>query len=487
MNRTSWIKTLAFVLCLVPALGVAPNAGAQQADGGDTCAASSECATPRPHCHPTLHACVECVGDRNCKAGRICKLDEGVCAECRSNADCSPLRPYCVGSQGECVECLTTANCGDSGIVCQGGKCGSCGDGICGPREVISRLSFEPVPVDDGIATCPEDCVSLCPTSDAGSGFGVFAVSTTGLRNLSFGGCGSGRGLGVDAFFKWKAPHEGSFEFSARNASITRFEGGCSGFAQECTSGGGSILVSAAAGAEVVVMLQAEDPAPATLELEIGLPPTPGCDSSPCTPPDAGKGGAALCLANAQDRGDAMCSGVECACNHCPKDYDDCKVIPGCGQITECMREKDCIGADCYNSGACRGVIDSFGGVSGPAFRASSGLKSCALTFDCALPCESEADAGPADAGRLCTPSGSVSCSCGDRAGTKRCAADGMQFDSCNCAAAPSEDESDGCGCRLAGASGTPSIGAALGLALALAVTRRRRGAKRNLLVGRIR
>ena len=464
------------------AAGAAPNSGdVEQADGSSTCAASSECAAPRPHCHPTLHACVECLGDRNCAAGKICKVDEGVCSECRSDTDCSALRPYCISARGECVECLTNANCGDSGIVCQDGKCGRCGDGICGPREVISNYFGDPR-VSEGLIGCPMDCASLCPTTDAGSGFGVFTVSTAGLRNLFLGGCGTD-GTGVDAFFKWTAPHDGLFAFTGRNGLVTLLDEGCTGFPRECSSGGAAISVSLQAGETATVVLEAEGSPPPTFELEIAPAPTPGCDSSSCPPPDAGKNGAALCLANASDRGDPMCSGVECACNHCPSDYDDCRVIPGCRQLIECMEEKNCIGAECYNSGACRSVIDSYGGLSGPAFRAGAGLKSCSLSFDCELPCEGEADAGkgdagdasPPDAGQLCTAGGTVVCTCGDRAGTKKCAADGMAFGECNCPAPPSAgDDDDGCGCRFAGAAGNGSL-AGFGFFLALAMIRKKR------------
>jgi MYXO-CTERM domain-containing protein len=463
------------VLCLSPAVGFAADGG-DAGDAGGGCANSNECATPNPHCHPTLHACVECIGDRNCKAGQICRVDEGVCVECRSDVDCNPLRPYCVSSRGECVECLTTANCGDSGVSCQSGKCGSCGDGICGPREVIYR-DFGPTLPDDGIVVCNDDCDRLCPSKDTGSGFGVFSIPTSGLRNLIVGGCAIDPDPRVEAFFKWTAPHAGSFSFTPKKATLLQLEGGCTGFLSGCSIGGSGSTISATAGQEIVVALEPEDPAATTIELEISAAVRPGCDSSPCDPPDAGKEGAALCLANAQDRGDPMCSGVECACNHCPRDYDDCKVIPGCRQILDCMEQKNCIGAECYNSGACRSVVDTYGGISGPAFRASSGLKSCALSFQCGLPCASDAGdaAPPLDAGQLCTPDASVVCSCGDRSGTKRCTSDAMQFGSCNCAVPPAEaEDDDGCGCRLAGSGGSTSLGATFAL-LAFAASRRRR------------
>jgi MYXO-CTERM domain-containing protein len=370
--------------------------------------------------------------------------------------------------------------------VCQDGKCGSCGDGICGPRELLSSDFFDPREPDNALMICRADCARLCPTRDVGSALGVFSVPTSGLRNLTINGCSSSGGGGVDAFFRWTAPQAGSFVFTPKNASLLLFEGGCEGFVRQCSGASGGTPVSATAGQEIVVSVEPEDPAATTIELEIGVASQPGCDSSPCNPPDADTEGTARCLANAQDRGDPQCSGVECACNHCPKHYDDCAVIPGCDEVSDCMREKNCIGAECYNSGACRGVIDSHGGVSGPAFRASSGLKSCALTFQCALPCVTDGDAAPrADAGQLCTPDATVACSCGDRSGTKRCSSDGMQFGSCKCAAAPAEDDDDGCGCRLVGTTGKASLGLAFALALALAASRRRRRAKHPAPAGK--
>jgi hypothetical protein len=92
------------------------------------------------------------------------------------------------------------------------------------------------------------------------------------------------------------------------------------------------------------------------------------------------------------------------------------------------MEEKNCVATECYNSGVCRTVIDSFGGVSGAAFRAGARVQSCELTFGCDLPCG--ADGGSADgsvtapdAGRLCAPGRKIACGCEGGTGTKVCSA----------------------------------------------------------------
>ena len=159
------------------------------------------------------------------------------------------------------------------------------------------------------------------------------------------------------------------------------------------------------------------------------------------------------------------------------------------------MAEKGCVGADCYNSGSCRGVIDSYGGISGPAFRAGAGLQSCALTFACRLPCGVDDAAAPPppadggmDAGRLCEPGREVVCTCDGAAGTKVCAPTGMEFSACVCSEADASDggavttraEGGGCGCRI-GAESARGRGwaGAVALAVALGGLRRRRVGRR--------
>jgi MYXO-CTERM domain-containing protein len=150
------------------------------------------------------------------------------------------------------------------------------------------------------------------------------------------------------------------------------------------------------------------------------------------------------------------------------------------------MDSKKCVGADCYSSGACRPVIDTYQGVSGPAFRAASGLQSCALTFDCTLPCPGsvpDAGASPDSGGRLCAPGREVACGCdGGSDGTKKCDVSGDEFGSCICGAeagTAAEKRDDGsCGCRLGGpsrAGGTALFAAALALFFAARQTSRRR------------
>jgi hypothetical protein len=187
---------------------------------------------------------------------------------------------------------------------------------------------------------------------------------------------------------------------------------------------------------------------------------------------------------NARARHDDICAGTECACAHCPQDYDDCNVIPGCDTVVGCMTQKGCTGADCYISGACRTTIDTYGGLSGPAFRAASGLQSCSLSLHCDLPCKG-ADAGQgsadasADAGRACAPERKVECPCeGGVTGTKQCLADGSGFKPCVCEdPPPTPVSSGGCNCRV-GPRNAPGSAALFVLAAAIALSSSRRWAR---------
>lgn len=472
-------------------------------DGGQSCADSSSCAPPTPYCDPTRHVCVECLSYRNCPGGEVCEVSLGTCVGCRSDADCPVSTPYCSVVAGKCVECITSANCGSIGLVCQDSHCGWCGDGICGPREILADLDllfggFGSGTSSDAVV-CPGDCAGQCPTRDLGSALGsaLATVNVAGLRNLYVGGCGMN--AGPDASFAWKAPHDGTYYFSAfGSTTMVNVQIGTGDCTQNLPSG-------CSAGAERApyvsnLSLNAGDPvfmvfdtdAPSDGDFVVSIwdraPPPPGCDSSTCGSPEFDGGPlidpTASCLDNARARGE-VCAGTDCACNHCPQDYDACAVIPGCAAIQSCMGAHQCIGADCYLSGQCRSTIDSYGGVSAPAFQAASGLQSCELTFVCPLPCADGGsfDAGSSsDAGRLCMPGRTVTCNCGGgKSGTKTCAADGNDFGACTCGAKPMA--SGGCNCQFAAARSENHAGL-LGLAMAAGLgacrARRRRGRGRN-------
>jgi MYXO-CTERM domain-containing protein len=297
----------------------------------------------------------------------------------------------------------------------------------------------------------------------------------------------------------WQAPHDGDFFATTAGtpASVTSWNGGCasdiSGFSCGTTEDG--LAFSFKEGDAVTFVLTP------TVEpwgaYSFGITDqNPACEGGICPPSDTGNppGGPvsdaaaasaaeALCLDNAHARHDDMCAGVQCACAHCPQDYDDCHVVPGCGAITDCMTEKHCVGADCYISGQCRSTVDTYGGLSGPAFRAASGLQSCSLSVGCGLPCadggyaaKPATDAGVLDAGPVCAAGRTVECPCeGGVTGTKQCLPDGSGFRACVCGEPPlTPISSEGCKCRV-GAATSQGGGAAGALAmLALALLRRR-------------
>ncbi|HVU04204.1 MAG TPA: hypothetical protein VHE30_20745 [Polyangiaceae bacterium] len=466
-------------------------------DSGSECRDSRDCAPPSPYCRDGR--CIECLSGRNCASG-VCDVAAGACRECLSDADCGAGKPYCDVAHGTCVECVSTENCREFGVACLNGACGACGDGVCSKKEAIyveeSYGPFGPISSTSEKIACPADCASVCPTSHGGTGLGEWTVPTAGLPDLFSFGCANPDG--PDVSFVWKAEKAGNYNFegilqgpdagsSAQTwTAIMPMAGGCSGSGNGCASGG-AFQVQVAAGDEVVLVL---DLGAATApNVTLRVTDAPPCSGLFCSPGGGGGGGDGgshgskdTCLSRASERGDEMCGGVECACEHCAQDYDDAAVVPGAGEIRACMAEKGCVGADCYNSGACRRAIDTNGGVSGAAFRAAAGLQSCALTYRCDVPCPREggvhgsSDGGVPDAGRLCAPGRVVTCTCEDGAvGDKTCDASGSAFGACSCGAEPAKPKaSGGCSCDVA-RSGSPGGTGVASASLALCVMLRRR------------
>jgi hypothetical protein len=467
-------------------------------DAAASCTTSATCAFPTPYCSPIVHACVQCTSSRNCDGGLVCDVSHGVCRTCNGDADCPSAKPYCDLAAGACIECVTDANC-SSGEKCAAGKCGSCGDGICGRSELLPGLFFGGGP-GTTYNFCPEDCEKQCPQHDLKNALGNALVSGNfkDERQVFPQGC-SPLDSAPDVVIGWQAPHTGDFypRASGTPLSIMEWTGGCmpGNVGSSCGTGDSEQSLSLNEGDTVTFVLTP------TVEpwgaYSFGITDqNPACEAGVCPPTDTGKpstgpvsdaaaasAAEALCLDNARTRHDDMCAGVECACAHCPQDYDDCHVIPGCGAISNCMMEKHCVGADCYISGQCRSAVDTYGGLSGPAFRAASGLQSCSLSLDCGLPCadggspsKPTTDAGVLDAGPVCAPGRTVECPCeGGITGTKECLADGSGFKACVCGEPPlTPISAGGCKCRMSAPTSRDGGAAGALVVLALGLLRRR-------------
>jgi hypothetical protein len=494
---TARVVALFVAVLLLPKMALGAGDGDAAADAAASCTTSATCAFPTPYCSPALHACVQCTSDRNCDGGLVCDIAHGVCRTCNGDADCSSARPYCDLAAGACIECVTDANC-SSGEKCAGGKCGSCGDGICGRSELIGGTFFAP---DHTYDFCPEDCTQLCPQHDLKSALGRGLVSGDFVRERTLFPplCGPLGDSAPNVVIGWQAPHDGDFFMLASGTplSVSEWTGDCrpGGNGVSCGASDSGAQFSFKKGDTVTFVLTPIVQPWGAYSFGI-TDQNPACEGGICPPSDTGNppGGsvsdaaaasaaAALCLDNARMRHDDMCSGVECACAHCPQDYDDCHVVPGCGAITDCMTEKHCVGADCYISGQCRGVVDTYGGLSGPAFRAASGLQSCSLSLDCGLPCSDGGsgakpteDAGVLDAGPACAAGRIVECPCeGGVTGTKQCLPDGSGFKACVCGEPPlTPIASEGCKCRMGTSSSHEGDAAGALAVLALGLLRRR-------------
>src|ERR1043165_5693968 len=213
---------LAFSVLVAAPAYAAPEGGAEGGsstipDGAVSCTSSATCGAPTPYCSSTLHTCVECTTDRNCPMGLACDAARGVCRTCVTDADCSPARPYCDPSTRSCIECVTDTNCGPEGETCSGGKCGSCGDGICGRHEVL--LDEGRGTDDDGVA-CPKDCAALCPGHDLKSRLGKGLLTGTFADERPIFGAFCVPSDGPDVVATWTPPRTGSFFVKVAGGSV---------------------------------------------------------------------------------------------------------------------------------------------------------------------------------------------------------------------------------------------------------------------------
>lgn len=86
-----------------------------------------------------------------------------------------------------------------------------------------------------------------------------------------------------------------------------------------------------------------------------------------------------------------------CACERCVEPVVDCQLDAGCAAIWQCLQQTRC---DLSESAArscvrdCQSVINANGGLSGQAFNAAAGIRSCAVSAAC-LSCLPESPAPP--------------------------------------------------------------------------------------------
>ena len=102
---------------------------------GQTCNATGACEATPAACTPACSgatpvcdagACVECLTDVDCGAGRTCNVGAKVC---EGQTSCTGATPYQVGDR--CVECTTNSHCGDrfcdqATNTCSDDQCASC-------------------------------------------------------------------------------------------------------------------------------------------------------------------------------------------------------------------------------------------------------------------------------------------------------------------------------------------------------------------------
>jgi stigma-specific protein Stig1 len=136
----------------------------------DACGSVDGGATPRPHCDPRRHQCVQCVSASDCQAGESCSA-AGQCAQpCDASGGC-PGSSTCCG--GFCIDTNSDPlNCGGCGSGCAGGAAALC----CGGQCVTGSAT---------VANCGS-CGSVCDSSHS-------MGATCPANSCVYTGCAAGR------------------------------------------------------------------------------------------------------------------------------------------------------------------------------------------------------------------------------------------------------------------------------------------------------
>ena len=73
-----------------------------------------------------------------------------------------------------------------------------------------------------------------------------------------------------------------------------------------------------------------------------------------------------------------------CLVDSCGAEFLQCLQDVGCVAIILCAQNSNCQGLDCYTAGACKGVIDNYGGPAGPSMNELLKTLGCAVNAGCA-------------------------------------------------------------------------------------------------------
>jgi hypothetical protein len=132
-------------------------------------------------CNTASGVCVECLGNDDCGAGRVCNTFTGLCGAavvgCASDDDCDP-GTYCDAPKGACVACLIDAHCGPDATcdviaqactVVQGCVTDDDCDGqVCNPEDNTCVECFDGAQCASGQCdTVARLCVAGCSDDDA--------------------------------------------------------------------------------------------------------------------------------------------------------------------------------------------------------------------------------------------------------------------------------------------------------------------------------
>ncbi|HVW23915.1 MAG TPA: hypothetical protein VHC69_01000 [Polyangiaceae bacterium] len=77
---------------------------------------------------------------------------------------------------------------------------------------------------------------------------------------------------------------------------------------------------------------------------------------------------------------DTSC-GAGCTCTYCASEMFQCSTHPDCVKILLCAQAHNCVGTDCYTSGACTSLIDhsdNDAGISGDSVALAQLVNACA-------------------------------------------------------------------------------------------------------------
>lgn len=151
------------------------------------CTADATCPTAKPRCSAT-NVCVECTSTADCKtaAKPTCDLSIGACRACASDAECTTapnLKCHTAATPAACVECLADVDCG-AGRACDlathtcGAASVDAGSDTAADTDPDTATADTGVAADTAVIDAPAEVATDTDVADGTAGDGTVADTT---------------------------------------------------------------------------------------------------------------------------------------------------------------------------------------------------------------------------------------------------------------------------------------------------------------------